>query len=184
MPSVDGAANGMMRLGEELCQVWWPQPPCWSPGRPSSSAHTAQQWRKCTKNGHRAHAGAQNMGPSALDRRAAARRSRPRTPRRPPRRRAWQQPLVGDPLARAFTAAFTPTSGCCHAGDVSVAGACADGSAQLIDATTTSDTSDELWVAARATGRDSRANLRQNWLIRQSCLTPITKHEEWSALPR
>ena len=69
-------------------------------------------------------------------------------------------------------------------GDLRVAGACADGSAQLIDATTTSDTSDELWVAARATGRDSRANLRQNWLIRQSCLTPITKHEEWSALPR
>ena len=52
-----------------------------------------------------------------------------------------------------------------------------------IDGTTASDKSEGAWVAARATGREFRANLRQTWLIRRSCETRITKLEEWSALP-
>ena len=52
-----------------------------------------------------------------------------------------------------------------------------------IDGTTASDKSEGARVAARATGRKTRAILRQTWLIRQSCVTRIMKHEEWSALP-
>ena len=52
-----------------------------------------------------------------------------------------------------------------------------------IDAVVIIGKSDGAWVAARATSPASRANLRQNWLIRQSCETRFTQHEEWPALP-
>ena len=29
LPSADGVNKGTVRPGEELCEVWWPQPPCW-----------------------------------------------------------------------------------------------------------------------------------------------------------
>ncbi len=52
-----------------------------------------------------------------------------------------------------------------------------------IGAVIISGKSEATWVAARATIPAPRAMLRQTWLTQQICVTRITKHADWPALP-
>ena len=119
----DGQYRGVTGLCKELCEVWWPQPPCWSlaPGHFLlwSKKQEKTSWLPCWRSEHRSER------PQSMGHGWAELPVRPAPPRGSP---AWQQPLAGDPRSELSPpntrSRGAPISDCCRAGDTAVAATC------------------------------------------------------------
>ena len=125
----EGQYHGVTGLCKELCEVWWPQPPCWclAPGQYLlwSKKQEKTSWLPCWRSEHRSER------PRSMGHGWAELPVRPAPPRGSP---AWQQPLAGDPRSELSPpntrSRGAPVSDCCRAGDTAVAATCMRSSAQ------------------------------------------------------